>query len=173
MYRNQTFSRSYLHPRSKTTHIRIGSISILLLIEQVIETERPSPLACIVLNSHIRQPSALAFVCGEFIVIMLTVQIQIQVLIADAEREALLHLPKGRKGGADACLASGKRSLIGSGEPGRGCPTDFRLQAQPTGFVGLNDTLSGLLGTSMGSCLVHQFLGAECADFLSKKSLTE
>ena len=81
--------------------------------------------------------------------IMLTVQIQVQVLIADTEREALLYLPKGRKGGADACLASGKCGLIGSGEPNGGCPTDFRLQAQPTGFVGLNDTLSGLLALAI------------------------
>ena len=60
-----------------------------------------------------------------------------------------MHLPKGRKGGADACLVSGKRRLIGSGKPSRGCPTDFRFQAQPTGFVGLNDALSGLLALAV------------------------
>ena len=81
--------------------------------------------------------------------IMLTIQIQVQVLIADAERKTLLYLPKGRKGGADACLASGKCRLIGSGEPDGGCPTDFRLLAQPTGFVGLNDALSGLLALAV------------------------
>ena len=81
--------------------------------------------------------------------IMLTIQVQIEILIADAERKTLLYLTKGRKGGAAACIASGKCRLIGSGEPDGGCPTDFRLQAQPTGFVGLNDTLSGLLALAI------------------------
>lgn len=75
---------------------------------------------------------------------MLAVQTQVQVVGADAERKALPHIPKGREGGANAGLTSRKRGLIGGGEPGRGCPGDFRFQVYPMGGGGIDDALPGL-----------------------------